>query len=402
MEASKYPGAHLLLKYIHGDITEQELHQLHRYMEESPVLKRNFEELADPKNVRDRLRHQYNLDREAAWQKFKNGYLNDRPSLWVAVKNFFKPLYKPAAAVLIVLLTGLSVYYIILSKRTVVADMQPDPNLFKTDSVAFEFTTHGYLDIAGVRKLDLDRVPVDTIEWGEVKILNQGALVTIRNKTVAAKKYSAKNMLVTADKRMILQLPDGSRVTLNKNSFIIFPLQFDGKERRVGLYGEAYFDVASNPKVPFVVQTKNQMLVNAYGTSFTVTSYGQDECSTTLLKGSVTVSKDGQKKVLTEGERLQITNGKPEFRIDKPDMEKEIAWTKKELDFKKVGFQQMMIEIGKLYGYKIEFKGELPKRNYDISLNSDVDLNFLINSTEQNDSVTILKTTDKLVVIGKQ
>jgi hypothetical protein len=320
----------------------------------------------------------------------------------VAVKNFFKPLYKPAAAVLIVLLTGLSVYYIILSKRTVVADMQPDPNLFKTDSVAFEFTTHGYLDIAGVRKLDLDRVPVDTIEWGEVKILNQGALVTIRNKTVAAKKYSAKNMLVTADKRMILQLPDGSRVTLNKNSFIIFPLQFDGKERRVGLYGEAYFDVASNPKVPFVVQTKNQMLVNAYGTSFTVTSYGQDECSTTLLKGSVTVSKDGQKKVLTEGERLQITNGKPEFRIDKPDMEKEIAWTKKELDFKKVGFQQMMIEIGKLYGYKIEFKGELPKRNYDISLNSDVDLNFLINSTEQNDSVTILKTTDKLVVIGKQ
>jgi hypothetical protein len=284
----------------------------------------------------------------------------------------------------------------------VVADMQPDPNLFKTDSVAFEFTTHGYLDIAGVRKLDLDRVPVDTIEWGEVKILNQGALVTIRNKTVAAKKYSAKNMLVTADKRMILQLPDGSRVTLNKNSFIIFPLQFDGKERRVGLYGEAYFDVASNPKVPFVVQTKNQMLVNAYGTSFTVTSYGQDECSTTLLKGSVTVSKDGQKKVLTEGERLQITNGKPEFRIDKPDMEKEIAWTKKELDFKKVGFQQMMIEIGKLYGYKIEFKGELPKRNYDISLNSDVDLNFLINSTEQNDSVTILKTTDKLVVIGKQ
>lgn len=396
MEASKYPGAHLLLKYIHGDITEQELQQLHRYIENSPVLKRNFEELSDPQKLRDRLRHQYNLDSEAAWQKFSSVHLANPTPLHVAVINLFK-----AAVVVIIAFACFFAYNKLISKRAAVADVQPDPNLFKADTVSFQYASHGYLDIAGVRKLDLERVPVDTIEWGEVKILNQGALVTIRNKTSTTKKSAAKNMLVTADKRMILQLPDGSRVTLDKNSFIIFPLQFDGKERRVGLYGQAYFDVASNPKVPFVVQTKNQMLVNAYGTSFTVTSYGQEECSASLLKGSVTVSKDGQKKVLMPGERLQITNGKPEFRIDKPDMEKEIAWTKKELDFKKVGFQQMMIEIGKLYGYKVEFKGELPKRTYDISLNSDVDLNFLISSTEQNDSVRIFKIDDKLVVYGK-
>jgi hypothetical protein len=116
----------------------------------------------------------------------------------------------------------------------------------------------------------------------------------------------------------------------------------------------------------------------------------------------VTVTKDGQKKVLTEGERLQITSNNPEFRIDKPDTEKEIAWTKKELDYKNIGFQQMMIEIGKLYGYKVQFEGELPKKSYDISLNYDVDLNFLISSTEKKDGVKI-KIDDKdkrLVVIG--
>ena len=50
-----------------------------------------------------------------------------------------------------------------------------------------------------------------------------------------------------------LKLADGSRVWLNAASSLRYPTAFTGNDRKVEITGEAYFEVAHNPAMPFVV-----------------------------------------------------------------------------------------------------------------------------------------------------
>lgn len=108
-----------------------------------------------------------------------------------------------------------------------------------------------------------------------------------------------------------LNLPDGTRVWLNAASSLKYPVNFSaGKERRVELNGEAYFEVAKDKTRPFIVKSAAQE-IRVLGTHFDVNAY-KDEASirTTLLEGAVQVNnqvvlKPGQQSVLT-GRQLDV------------------------------------------------------------------------------------------------
>lgn len=86
-------------------------------------------------------------------------------------------------------------------------------------------------------------------------------------------------------------LPDNTRVWLNSDSYLRYPARF-GKERRVTLFGEGYFDVAKDPDHKFVVEARS-LEIEVYGTEFNVEAY--DDCiRTTLVSGRVGVRYDDQ------------------------------------------------------------------------------------------------------------
>lgn len=86
-------------------------------------------------------------------------------------------------------------------------------------------------------------------------------------------------------------LPDNTRVWLNSDSYLRYPARF-GKERRVTLFGEGYFDVAKDPDHKFVVEART-LEIEVYGTEFNVEAY--DDCiRTTLVSGRVGVTYDDQ------------------------------------------------------------------------------------------------------------
>lgn len=100
--------------------------------------------------------------------------------------------------------------------------------------------------------------------------------------------------------RSFTQLPDGSRIWLNKGTKIEYNQQFGIKNRNVLLNGEAYFEVAKNKKLAFVVKTKS-IDVTALGTSFNVNAYDDgNEVTTTLYTGKVNVQSTltGYKTIL--------------------------------------------------------------------------------------------------------
>ena len=100
-----------------------------------------------------------------------------------------------------------------------------------------------------------------------------------------------QNQLITAKgSKGRFTLPDGSVVWLNSATKLTYPNQFADDRRLVSLEGEAYFEVAKNPKKPFVVQA-GEIDVEVLGTCFDLDSYSSGEfVETALLNGSVKIS----------------------------------------------------------------------------------------------------------------
>lgn len=108
-----------------------------------------------------------------------------------------------------------------------------------------------------------------------------------------------------------IKLSDGSHVILNAGSKLEFPKEFSGNTREVYLYGEAFFDVARNPQVPFIIHA-GKMNIKVLGTEFNVKSYPGDSISeTTLIRGLVEVTINGRpsdKIILRPSEKLIVFN----------------------------------------------------------------------------------------------
>ncbi len=84
-----------------------------------------------------------------------------------------------------------------------------------------------------------------------------------------------------------ITLADGSLVWINSGSSLTYNNAFNQKERKVFLEGEAYFEVAKDPKRPFIVHTRD-MDIEALGTAFNVRAYPEENnASTVLLEGKI-------------------------------------------------------------------------------------------------------------------
>jgi transmembrane sensor len=85
-------------------------------------------------------------------------------------------------------------------------------------------------------------------------------------------------------------LPDSSRVWLNSETSLRYPVAFNGKTREVTIEGEAFFKVKKNPDKPFFVNTSD-IKVKVYGTSFNVKAYPTERyIETTLIEGKLSIT----------------------------------------------------------------------------------------------------------------
>jgi ferric-dicitrate binding protein FerR (iron transport regulator) len=92
---------------------------------------------------------------------------------------------------------------------------------------------------------------------------------------------------VPPGQRANILLPDGTNVWLNARSEIRYPSFFAGRERKIELDGEAYFEVSRDENTPFIVHT-DQCDVEVLGTTFNVDAYNHSGYfSVALIEGSV-------------------------------------------------------------------------------------------------------------------
>jgi transmembrane sensor len=158
-------------------------------------------------------------------------------------------------------------------------------------------------------------------------------------------------------------LPDGTDVWLNAASSLKYPTIFSGKERRVELTGEAYFEVAKNKEKPFVVTTPSAdkegmgQKIEVLGTHFNVNAYGDEgKTRTTLLEGSVKLitSVPGQgAKLLMPGQQSVVSDRN--VNIVFVEVESTIAWKNGYFVFNNESISTIMSEISRWYDVDVYY-----------------------------------------------
>jgi ferric-dicitrate binding protein FerR (iron transport regulator) len=92
----------------------------------------------------------------------------------------------------------------------------------------------------------------------------------------------------------LVQLPDGTKIWLNPSSSLEYPLVFSNEKREVRLSGEAFFEVARNPDLPFIIHS-GMLQTKVLGTSFNIQAYdNQENIAVTVVTGKVKVSNNKQ------------------------------------------------------------------------------------------------------------
>lgn len=157
-----------------------------------------------------------------------------------------------------------------------------------------------------------------------------------------------------------IMLADGTGITLNAGSSITYPLSFSQDRREVKLTGEAYFDVASNEKMPFIVSVSNRAEVRVLGTQFNIKAYEDDSyASVTLVEGSVEVAQNlgdqlGKHYTLRPSEQANFDN-KGEVAINKVDIDEFIAWKDNMFLFNDTSLESIMKSLERWYDLDVVF-----------------------------------------------
>jgi transmembrane sensor len=152
-----------------------------------------------------------------------------------------------------------------------------------------------------------------------------------------------------------VHLPDGSIVWLNAESELQFPHEFDSLSRIVQLSGEAFFEVAKDPKRPFTVET-GDLKTTAIGTTFNIKAFqDQNFVLVALASGKVKVaSNETNAFYLNPGNCIQYNKDDQHLKLIENNIAVVTGWKDGILLFKEADFHTIIQELERWYGVKIQ------------------------------------------------
>ena len=290
-----------------------------------------------------------------------------------------------AVAALVLLIAGKAVLFFLPaspSKRTAMAPGQPT-------NYAHDLPpgrNNAILTLADGHTITLDSAANGGLaQQGNTKVIKlNGQIAYTKTGSAQAGEAILLNTISTArGNQYQLILSDGSKVWLNAASSLRFPTAFSGKERRVEVTGEAYFEIAKNPSMPFKVQTGSGE-IDVLGTHFNINAY-TDESSvkTTLLEGAVAIRKETALQMLAPGQQAEFS---PNGGITLPknvDVTQETAWKDGFFWFNNTDIHSLMRQVSRWYDVEVEFQGNIADDGFTGKIPRNVPLSKLLNVLEQ-------------------
>lgn len=252
-----------------------------------------------------------------------------------------------------------------------------------------------YLTMAGgsvVVLNDIKNGEIATQAGVQVSKTKEGLLVYKDNRTAGNKKPDInepdQNTVTTPrGGQYQIVLSDGTKVWLNAATALKYPTSFSGKDRKVELSGEAYFEVAKNATKPFKVVV-NGLEVQVLGTHFNVMAYDNEKVvKTTLLEGKVRLFKNGHEAVLKPGEQGVLNNQSSLFEVKDVNVDDETAWKNGFFAFNNESIETIMRQISRWYDVDVAFSEKMMRRNFGGSVSRYENVGTVLKALELTGSV---------------
>lgn len=349
----------LLTKFLKNELSEQESKDFELWLASDPQNAELLESFRDTASVQEEINYLDSVDTDKDWDILANK-LNLKPSPKIAWRKWIS--YSAAAILLMVV--GIGVYKYTGSQKetsTIIALQTYDIN---PGSLKATFTA---ADGSSVNLDEQSHVAIN-----QTLATKEGFLL-VKNTGKAQKGYNLLKTPKAGEYKMIL--PDGSKVFLNSASIIRFSNNFNKGDRRVELYGEAYFEVAHNKDLPFIVKFNNTE-VEVLGTHFNISAYQGEKATATLLEGSIKIRTNKDQGLLKPGDEASIANGM--LNVQKVDTYKSIAWKEGMFYFHEDGIQEILDQIARWYDVKIQYKGEPGTKKYSGDIRRQATLNQVL------------------------
>ena len=208
-----------------------------------------------------------------------------------------------------------------------------------------------------------------------------------------------------AETRSII-LPDQTEIMLNRYSSLTYPERFRGKDRKVQLQGEAYFEVSKDAAHPFKVEA-GAVMVQVLGTHFNIDAYPEDiQVKTTLLEGSVAVSLIGkaeERLILSPNESAVYNKDKKSLTLhSEKNATREIAWRNGTLLFKSTPLQEIVRELSNAFHTDIRIEGtDLQNYHMTATFSDGETLEEILSLLCRNQKFEYTKTNDNITITQK-
>ncbi|OQP57219.1 hypothetical protein A3860_11710 [Niastella vici] len=251
------------------------------------------------------------------------------------------------------------------------------------------------------------QVLLDSIKSGVVA-LQGGATAKIVNGSLVYESTGAGWVYNTVStprgRHFHLTLPDGSEVWLNSISSVRYPTSFTGAKRAISITGEAYFEVAHNAKMPFIVNVDDKASVEVLGTHFNVNAYENEAgIKTTLLEGRVKVVKRETGKeesgILKPGEQAVLASHSPLIIDHSPNLEQVMAWKNGLFNFEDLSLKEAMKQLERWYDIDVVYEGAIPEIYFTGKMNRDIPLSGVLKLLEDAKVHFRMEGNRRLVVI---
>lgn len=350
---NKYDDIERKISLIKGELEDSlnatEKRELQLWLEESENHREIFRRLQDKTILAEKIHFKQQQEMETDWKEIcrRSGIIAFRRLWYIRVARY--------AAVFVGLFLITWLYFRVRLPQS------QEPILVGV----VEDTIRPGSKQAYIKLVNGEKILLGNAEQKLVKNIEGIVLKEEKEGTVVLKEDSVQGMLSIEKSWIVvprggeyqLILPDGTKIWLNSDSKLEFPNAFVGGERKVKLFGEAYFEVTKNKAMPFRVELEG-MEVEVLGTSFNIHAY-DEAIKTTLVEGAVELKVEGNSFPLSPGFEANFIHG--QVKIAKSDVYEQIAWKDGKFVFREKRLEEVMSILSRWYDFEIFYQNAAVK-----------------------------------------
>lgn len=308
--------AELIAKHLLKEISEREQLELSKWLESSEHNRELFSQMCEGSMNSAYFDSCARQEVEEAFRKFK---LKRKEIEKSKFSSFWTGWLKYAAILVlpILLASGLWLFY---HDHTVVS-------LELAVSSQGSNQKHPILTLSDGREMVVSK---GNLRSGQLAGINVGgkdsAELVYSDHTVAENRREYHTLTTPPQCDYHFTLADGTKVWVNAQSAIKYPVMFGYDERVIYARGEIYLEVAKDSLRPFYVVT-DDVKIQVLGTSFNVNAYSDEAYTTvTLAEGKIAAFIHSDSYRLSPGDQLAMNRSDHKVIVRKVDVNNVIAW----------------------------------------------------------------------------